>query len=620
MCGIAGLIGRSPGSFADRVGPALAHRGPDDSGSWRNDRCCLVHRRLAILDLSPAGHQPMRSACGRWLLVFNGEIYNHQELRRELAAEGHRFRSSGDTDVLLAWLISRGEAGLSRLRGMAAFCLYDSQEHTALLARDPHGIKPLYFWQGERGELAFASELRALLASGLPARRLDQQALGSYLATGSVAEPATLVAGIQRLPAGHWARWSRGALQVAPWSPLPESLASPALMPPPAAMAEADAVAIARAALEESVAAHMISDVPVGLFLSGGLDSAALLALAPPGLRTFTIGFPEAGAEGFDESAPAARIAADFGAEHTVLPLAADQARAWLPAFLASQDQPSNDGFNTWCVSRLAAERGLKVALSGLGGDELFGGYASFDNVPRLRRWRGRIGPAGPALAGLLRRSPVGGRQKAQRLGAWLEAPPSLARAYRAQRGFFSPREVDRLLRHWGGDGPVWRWDPGELLEPPSDLQGREAVAWLEGSRYLRNQLLPDSDVMAMAAGLELRLPLVDATLQSRLAAIPAALRLQPQKALLRQAVPELPDWFTDRPKQGFRFPFQLWLDSPGNDLASRIPPVPGGLDLRPWYRRWTLMVLDHWLRQWLGLSLADRPLRGGGSRGDHHA
>lgn len=620
MCGIAGLIGRPPGSFADRVGPALAHRGPDDSGSWRNDRCCLVHRRLAILDLSPAGHQPMRSACGRWLLVFNGEIYNHRELRRELTAEGHRFRGSGDTEVLLAWLISRGEAGLSRLRGMAAFCFYDSQEHTALLARDPHGIKPLYLWQGDAGELAFASELRALLASGLPTRRLDQQALGGYLATGSVAEPATLVAGIQRLPAGHWARWTRGALQIAPWNPLPESLADP-LPPRPAPVMQRDeAIALARAALQESVAAHMISDVPVGLFLSGGLDSAALLALAPPGLRTFTIGFPEAGAEGFDESAPAARIAAQFGAEHTLLPLEAGQARDWLPAFLASQDQPSNDGFNTWCVSRLAAERGLKVALSGLGGDELFGGYASFASVPRLRRWRGRIGAGGPALAAVLRRSPAGAHQKLQRLGAWLEAPPSLARAYRAQRGFFSPREVNQLLRHWGDAEATWRFAAEELAEPPAALQGREAVAWLEGSRYLRNQLLPDSDVMAMAAGLELRLPLVDATLQSRLAAIPAQFRLLPEKGLLRQAVPELPGWFTDRPKQGFRFPFQLWLDTPGNGLASQLPPVPPGLDLRPWYRRWTLMVLDHWLRQWLGITLADRPLTGRGCRGDQHA
>ena len=605
MCGIAGLLGRSPGTFADRVGPALAHRGPDDAGTWQDDRCCLVHRRLAILDLSPAGHQPMRSACGRWLLVFNGEIYNHEELRRELIDAGQRFQGTGDTEVLLAWLVSRGEAGLARLRGMAAFCLYDRQEHTALLGRDPHGIKPLYLWHGARGELAFASELRGLLARGLPVPRLDVQALGGFLATGSVAEPATLVAGIQRLPAGHWARWAQGRLQVEPWRPLPESLLDSAAGAGAEPHGRGWAVDLTRAALEDSVAAHMVSDVPVGLFLSGGLDSAALLALAPRGLRTFTIGFPEAGAAGFDESEPAARIAADFGAEHTVLPLAAEQARAWLPEFLASQDQPSNDGFNTWCVSRLATERGLKVALSGLGGDELFGGYSSFRSVPRLRRWRGRIGPLGPAAAFLVRHTPAGRRPKLQRLGALMEAPPSFARAYRCQRGFFSPREVSALLRHWGLSDRTWQPDGEERREPPPHLADREAVAWLEGTRYLRNQLLPDSDVMAMAAGLELRLPLVDATLESRLAPIPADLRLQESKQLLRRAVPELPDWFTDRPKQGFRFPFQLWLDDPRAGLLGQLPPVPAGLDLGPWYRRWNLMVLQHWLRQWLGIELA---------------
>jgi asparagine synthase (glutamine-hydrolysing) len=604
MCGIAGLLGRSPGTFADRVGPALAHRGPDDAGTWQDERACLVHRRLAILDLSPAGHQPMPSACGRWLLVFNGEIYNHQELRRELLQEGIRFQGTGDTEVLLAWLMARGPAGLQRLRGMAAFCLYDRQERTALLARDPHGIKPLYLWQGPRGELAFASELRALLASGLPSLRLDVQALGGFLATGSVAEPSTLVQGIQRLPAGHWARWSQGRLQVEPWRPIPESLVSAGASPEP--VGQRQAVEFTRAALEDSVAAHMVSDVPVGLFLSGGLDSAALLALAPRGLRTFTIGFPEAGAAGFDESEPAARIAASFGAEHTVLPLAAEQARAWLPAFLASQDQPSNDGFNTFCVSRLAAERGLKVALTGLGGDELFGGYPSFRTVPRLRRWRGRIGPLGPSAALLVRNSPAGRRPKLQRLAALLEAPPSLARAYRCQRGFFSPREVSGLLRRWALSDDPWQPDGEERREPPRDLGDREAVAWLEGTRYLRNQLLPDSDVMAMAAGLELRLPLVDATLESRLGLLSADLRLQAGKELLRLAVPELPDWFTDRPKQGFRFPFQLWLDDPRAGLLGQLPPVPVGLDLGPWYRRWNLMVLQHWLRQWLGIDLAD--------------
>jgi asparagine synthase (glutamine-hydrolysing) len=612
MCGIAGQLGKDPGDFAARVGPRLAHRGPDDAGVWQDANACLVHRRLAILDLSPLGHQPMASACGRWQLVFNGEIYNHGELRRRLEAEGQRFRGSGDTEVLLAWLVSRGLDGLEALRGMFAFCLYDTREHRALLARDPHGIKPLYLRRGPGGSLAFASELRALLAADGEAPCLNRRALGRYLATGSVSEPDTLVEGVERLPCGHAATWRQGRLTLRPWGALPESLVGATGT---AAMGTAEAVALTRSALEDSVAAHMVSDVPVGLFLSAGLDSASLLALAPRGLHTFTIGFETPGAGTFDESGPAARIAAHFGAHHTPLNLSADQARQWLPAFLASQDQPSIDGYNTWCVSRLATEHGLKVALSGLGGDELFGGYPSFRMVPKLRRWRRLIGPAGPAAAWLLQRLPQGRRARLQRISALLEAPASLAEAYGCFRGLFSRSESDRLLAHWGlppepvgvpsaADGGGVGGGTGGGAAPG----GREGVAWLEGSRYLRNQLLPDSDVMAMAAGLELRLPLVDARLQRRLAPIPTALRLAEGKQLLARSVPELPDWFLNRPKQGFRFPFQLWLDDPASPLALRLPSTPRGIDLAPWYRRWSLMVLQHWLEVHLGLSLSPAP------------
>jgi asparagine synthase (glutamine-hydrolysing) len=604
MCGIAGQLGRAPGSFAERTGPRLAHRGPDDAGVWQDADACLVHRRLAILDLSPLGHQPMASACGRWQLVFNGEIYNHADLRRRLEAEGQRFRGSGDTEVLLAWLIRWGSGGLVALRGMFAFCLFDSLERTALLARDPHGIKPLYLRSGPGGELAFASELRALLATHPAPPALNRRALGRYLATGSVPEPDTLVMGVQRLPSGHAATWGQGRLRVAPWGALPESLDGAI----EDGMTAAQAVALARGGLEDSVAAHMVSDVPVGLFLSAGLDSASLLALAPRGLHTFTIGFQAAGSGDFDESGPAARIAAHFGAHHTPLNLGADQAREWLPAFLASQDQPSIDGYNTWCVARLAREHGLKVALSGLGGDELFGGYPSFRMVPKLRRWRHRIGPAGPLAAKLLRRLPKGRRARQQRLAGLLEGPATLGQAYECFRGLFSPTETSQLLQHWGLAPTPADGAPSPMTGRVDGGDEREGVAWLEGTRYLRNQLLPDSDVMAMAAGLELRLPLVDAHLQRRLAPIPPTLRLAQGKQLLEQSMPELPDWFLHRPKQGFRFPFQLWLDDPASPLALRLPATPPGLDLTPWYRRWSLMVLQQWLEVHLGLSLPPAP------------
>jgi asparagine synthase (glutamine-hydrolysing) len=611
MCGIAGLIGRPSDDFADRVGPRLFHRGPDDAGLWRDESACLLHRRLAILDLSATGHQPMATPCGRWQLVFNGEIYNHADLRANLEQQGLIFRGSSDTEVLLAWLIRHGVAGLNDLRGMFAFALFDRQDRSAFLARDPNGIKPLYLWQGPAGELAFASELRALLASELMERRLDLPALTSFLATGSVSEPATLVAGIRRLPAGHLAHWRGGTLTIEPWCPVPESLlfgeegpfasTNPA-RPDDTNNADEAALVQTRAALEDSVAAHMVSDVPVGLFLSAGLDSASLLALAPRGLRTFTIGFPEAGAESFDEANPAARLAAHFGAEHTPLAFTAHQARGWLPEFLASQDQPSIDGYNTWCVARLARAQGIKVALSGLGGDELFGGYPSFRQVPRLQRWRRRLGTLGPLAATTLRHWPKGRHQaRRQRLADWLQQSPSAASAHRCFRGLFAPTEISSLFQHWGLDGANVSLP---ITTEPAGLQAADAVAWLEGTTYLRNQLLPDSDVMAMASGLELRLPLVDVSLQRQLSPLPAALRLAPGKELLARAVPELPSWFLNRPKQGFRFPFQLWLDDPAAPLPLLLPSTPPALDLRPWYRRWALMVLQHWLQEHLSLSL----------------
>ena len=608
MCGIAGLLGAEPGSFAERVRPAIAHRGPDDAGTWQNATTCLVQTRLAILDLSPGGHQPMASPCGRWQLVFNGEIYNHANLRQRLEAEGERFRGSGDTEVLLRWMARRGRSGLADLRGMYAFCLLDTQEGSALLARDPHGIKPLYIWQGPSGELAFASELRALLASDRVPRRPDPEAIAAYLVSGSVPEPATLVAGVKRLEAGHWLQWQAGTSRIEPWWPLPESLLiaqKEEITNRPAPINNREvALQLTRSALRESVTAHMVSDVPVGLFLSAGLDSAALLALAPPGLHTFTIGFDDPGSEGFDESEPAAQIAALFGAEHTPLTLRADQARSWLPDFLSSQDQPSIDGFNTWCVSRLASERGLKVALSGLGGDELFGGYPSFRTVPRLHRWRRRLGPLGPLAAAALSRSPGGREQKRQRLAELLRGAPSLQAAHRCLRGQFTSPEVAALMRHWGLPSPQGISIEAGGEAPPDGLDLAESVAWLEGSRYLRNQLLPDSDVMAMATALELRLPYVDATLQGQIAPIVPSLRLAPGKALLQASIHELPAWFTNRPKQGFRFPFQLWLDDPQSPLALRVPSTPAGLDLRPWYRRWNLMVLESWLRHHLAIDL----------------
>jgi asparagine synthase (glutamine-hydrolysing) len=593
--------------MAAAMGEALVHRGPDDDGTWsalspEGPAVTLVHRRLAIQDLSAAGHQPMASACGRWQLIFNGEIYNQHNLRRQLERQGCRFRSSSDTEVLLQLLISDGPAALQRLRGMYAFCLWDQREQRALLARDPYGIKPLYLWHGPDGALVFASEVRALLASGVVPRRLDVTALAGFLAMGSVPEPHTLVAGLQSLPPGWMGTWQRGRWQTqAHWVPS----YAPALSDRVPAWIEHTSQA-----LQASTQAHLIGDVPVGLFLSGGLDSSALLALAGGAqLTTVSIGFAQSL---FDESARASALAKHFGSRHVALEMDEGRAAQLLPAFLAAVDQPSIDGFNTYCVSHLAAEQGLKVVISGLGGDELFGGYPSFSRVPRLLRLHRRLGPTRPAVARRLGRSH---HHQRRRLAAFLQGPASVEAAHACLRGIFAPQELRILLERWGLPLPSLPALPGDAVAEVLQERDRfpseaDRIAWLESTTYMGQQLLRDSDTYSMAHGLELRLPFVDAHLFRELSGIPSSIRLAAGKQLLRDAVPALHGVLPPAPKQGFTFPFAAWFDQPGTPLrpgaaANPLPPLPADLDISPWARRWGLMVLNHWLHQHLGIALA---------------
>jgi asparagine synthase (glutamine-hydrolysing) len=502
--------------------------------------------------------------------------------------------------VLLQLLIRYGTAALGRLRGMYAFCLWDRQRRRAVLARDPYGIKPLYLHQGPGGELLFASELRALLATGRVPRRLDGQGLARFLQLGSLPAEGTLVEGVAALPPGHLGLWQdHGAHQAPTWQVQPHWQASYAPEPP---LAYPELLAHTRSALQESVRAHLLADVPVGLFLSGGLDSASLLALAGGGLTSLSIGFAE---RVLDESQRAAALARQFGSQHHSLRLTAAEAAEALPGFLAAVDQPSVDGFNTYCVSALAARIGLKVVLSGLGGDELFGGYPSFRRLPPALAAQHILSGLTAPTAQLLERT---GRGAALRLADGLRQPPSVQNTYACLRGLFAPAETARLLRHWGlppqNEHPPSREDLNDAERFPSVA---DQVAWLESSVYMGKQLLRDSDGFSMAHGLELRLPLVDAQLFRSLAAQPAAWRLASGKQLLRDAVPEVLPVVGSGPKQGFSFPFQRWFDDDlalGQCLVDQLPPVPNDLDLRPWARRWGLMVLSNWLQRHLGVEL----------------
>lgn len=590
MCGISGILSH-PGPVQDlakhleHFQRALHHRGPDDRGAWMNDSrgAGLAHTRLSILDLSPGGHQPMISADGRRVICFNGEIYNFRELRTELEQSGVSFLTQSDTEVLLHLHEREGEAMAQRLRGMYAFCLWDEAEQKALLARDPLGIKPLYVHEAD-GRLAFSSELRALVSSGLFKPTLDAEAVRGYFESGTVPEPLTLVKEARMLEAGHTLVWQAGKSRRRRYWQMRfghEFSGDPARH--------------VREALLDSVRHHFVSDVPVGVFLSGGIDSTVLLALANEtghqGISSFSITVDD---ETADEGPVARRTAAHFGSDHHEMRLDAEVARDLFSSFLGHLDQPSIDGLNTFTVSSLARRHGMKVVLSGLGGDEVFGGYSSFTKIPKMLRVHPVLSRV-PGLASLLQR----GKPQHRRLADFLRSAGSAEDAFEALRGIFSKSEAAALTKWITGDCPqsVLHCSPLE----GGRLAMADQISSLEVTRYMRNQLLRDSDVMSMAHGLELRVPLVDRVLVEKAAEIPAARRLLPHKALLTGAVPEVPEWVVNQKKRGFLFPYQKWLGSQWGAAfaeAAAGAPVP----MPNWYQVWSVFVLKHCLRS-LGLN-----------------
>ena len=593
MCGIGGIINSGLGQDAVEqkllaMQRCLQHRGPDDRGLFisPNGKTGLVNTRLAILDLSSAGHQPMASANGRYRIVLNGEIYNFQALRAELAAEGETFLSHSDTEVVLKMYERYGSDCVREFEGMFALAIWDEQEQVCFLARGPFGIKPLYYCETNHG-FCFASELRTLLGTGLVPRRLSLAAVSGYLLFGAVPEPLTLVEDVRALPAGHYLIWRQGRCRLTKYwdlqfgdEPIPE----------------AEAVELVRDALDESIRRHLVSDVPVGVFLSGGIDSTALVALASRHagnkLRTFCISFDD---PKFDEGNVAARTAQHFGAQHFDWRLDSTTARKLLANFLECSDQPSIDGFNTFCVSRLAHDAGLKVVLSGLGGDEVFGGYSSFKRVPQMVRWSRQLNPIWPLRigAGEILQTRYSSPRMA-RLGCFLQEAPCTAAAYWCMRGIFTPDEVGLLLGRYGNKDEELA--PQISFYVPSQPALEDEVSYLELTRYMRNQLLRDSDVMSMAWSLELRVPFVDRKFIETMERIPAPLRLAPGKKILLDAVPEIPAWVRERPKQGFMFPFKDWITGEWQDVFQRIEtksPVP----LKSWYRRWCLLALDTFIQ-----------------------
>lgn len=607
MCGIAG-IARLDGTLAPGDGDAVrrmleaqGHRGPDGSGLHRAGRAVLGHRRLAIIDLSAAAAQPMANEDGTIWLTYNGELYNHAELRDELVALGHRFRSRGDSEVLLHGYEAWGIPGLlGRLEGMFGFALYDAPRARLVLARDRLGIKPLYYAVARDGTwVAFASEVRALGRSGLVARDPDPDALLGFLALGSVPAPSTMLRPVRCLRPGHYLVAGRGGLSERRYWELPGPAAAPVT---------GDPVRDLRERLPRVVARHLVSDVPVGLFLSGGVDSAALAALArplaPDGLHTLTVTFAEGE---LDEGPLARRVAAAFGTEHHEVPVTAEDFLQEVPAFFEAMDQPTHDGVNTYFVARAARKAGLTVVLSGVGGDEVFWGY------PQHRRLRG--GPLGwlPALPPPIRilgaaaaevAGTLGGREPWQRLG-YLRQSAAPERLYLALRGFFAPAQIARLLdaERKEIDGRI----AGLVAGGGTDGAGAErpdlAFDRYQFGRYLHDQLLRDTDVFGMAHAVEVRVPYLDHGVVERVAAVPASDRLERglNKPLLCRAVedPLVLELGRCR-KRGFTFPMARWMQAHA-DRLEEIALGAGPLAREPVRALWRGFRAGrlHWSRAW---------------------
>ncbi len=586
MCGVAGIFAyhyaANPvdGAELRRIRDHMAARGPDGAADWfgGEGRVGLGHRRLAIIDLSPEAAGPMATADGQVVISFNGEIYNYRELRAALEGEGARFRTHSDTEVLLELYRRRGTAMFGELRGMYAFVLWDAAKGAMLLARDAYGIKPLYY-SDDGWTLRVASQVKALLAGGRIDRSFEPAGIAGFYLWGHVPEPFTLYRGIRQVPAGHFMWVDRlGASAPQPHASIAQVLAQAQ----PAT--GSDATVEVRAALLESVRYHLVADVPVGLFLSAGVDSGTLLALMAEcgyrDVRAITLAFDEFAGTEQDEAPLAAQVAAQYGARHTVRRVSFEEFEAELPRILEAMDQPTIDGINTWFVAKAAREQGLKVALSGLGGDELFGGYPSFQAIPRWVRWMAvpsRI-PGARELFELLLR-PAAGRVS-PKLAGMVRYGGSYAGAYLLKRGLFLPSELRGRL-------PEATWREGlerldavgltrrALVPDPGNAHAR--IASLESQMYMRYHLLRVSAWAAMAHSIEVRVPLVDPALLRRLAPWIRSGAVTGKSVLAGVPRLPLPDRTRQRPKTGFTTPIDRWLQR-----ALRREPAQG-----PWARAW---------------------------------
>jgi asparagine synthase (glutamine-hydrolysing) len=638
VCGIFGIATYKTSVPMDRLVRAtesMAHRGPDDSGvqliqgaSGIPFEIGLGNRRLAIIDLSPAGHQPMQDPeTGNWI-VYNGEIYNFQDIRAKLEREGVNFLSQSDTEVVLKAYGKWGEKCLHEFRGMFAFAIWDNDRKRLFLARDRMGIKPLYYSLKD-GNLIFASEVRALLESGLVPRRLNPLGLLNYLTFGSAYDPETLIEGINALRAGNYIIWENGRIKEEEYWDIASHQGQPSSKPTILdEKGKKKMLSDFRVILEEAIHLRLVSDVPVGVFLSGGIDSSTIVGLlsknAPSKVSTFSIVFKELD---YNESYYSRIIAKRFDTDHHEILLSQQDAIEAIPNAIRAMDQPTIDGINTYIVSREARRAGLKVALSGLGGDEVFAGYTNFKTIPKMERftrnWK-YIPPTIRILAAKTYAHLVHESDRNLKLTTFIQGNGDIAHPYVLSRLLFTPNQQKRLLTLY--DSTIFEnanKTLSDTLHRTEQFDSINRVSYLELRNYMLNTLLRDTDFMSMAHGLEVRVPLIDHKVVEYLFTLPGNLKVNahvPKYLLIKATEDLLPDEVVHRSKRGFTLPFEHWLkDELRNKVESTLLDVrKNSLDefLNPegikefwqaflnghtsWSRPWALYVLEQWCKLYL--------------------
>ena len=651
MCGVAAIFAyhyAAPGVDREELHKIRDHmtaRGPDGKGEWfsTDQRVGLGHRRLSIIDLTDEAAQPMRSTDGKRVISFNGEIYNYRALRKSLEAKGRRFRTQSDTEVLLHLYEEKGEAMVHDLRGMFAFIIWDADRNALFMARDPYGIKPLYY-ADDGWTLRAASQVKALLAGGKVSRTPEPAGIVGFYLLGSVPEPWTTWQEIRALPAGHtlWVS-DTGPAQPKPYF----SIAQVWRDAEKQTLEKEEAQARIREALLDTVRHHMVADVPVGAFLSAGIDSSALVALMteisqdhplslegeayttnslslegegwgegenknapfshqsksrgegePSQIKTITLAFEEFKGTENDESPLAEQIAKRYGTNHTTRYVTEQEFQHDLPKILEAMDQPTIDGINTWFVAKAAKEQGLKVAISGLGGDELFGGYPSFQDVPRwIRRLKlpSRIPLLGDA-ARIIGQALIPQTNINPKAAGMLKYGGKWTTAWYLRRGLFMPWELEQVMNPEQARAGLERLGLETMIEKamhPEPDTDHGKVAALEASLYMRNQLLRDADWAGMAHSLEIRVPLVDTVLLRKLAVALNSAREYAKQPLADSPRRVLPVVITNRDKTGFSTPIAAWKRYEGRGVRR------GGLS-----REWSKTVMEVFRKKGEGWSI----------------